>query len=108
MLLSIDEVITGFGRVGAWFSAELYDLQPDFIASAKGLSSGYAPISAALVSDRIMDGLLANDTGLNHGFTYSGHPVSAAVALENIRLLETEGIIPQVANDTGPSCGVTP
>jgi putrescine aminotransferase len=100
VLLSIDEVITGFGRVGAWFSAELYDLQPDFIATAKGLSSGYAPISAALVGDRMMEGLLNSDTNFNHGFTYSGHPVSAAVALENIRLL-AEGIITQVAGDTG-------
>ncbi|MEM7118960.1 MAG: aminotransferase [Chloroflexota bacterium] len=101
VLLSIDEVICGFGRVGAWLSTELYDLQPDFISVAKGLSSGYAPISAALVSDRVMEGLQASDSGFFHGFTYSGHPVSAAVALENIRLLEEEGIITQVASDTG-------
>ncbi len=101
VLLSIDEVITGFGRVGAWFASELYDLQPDFIAMAKGLSSGYIPISGALVSDRVMSGLLESNIGFNHGFTYSGHPVSAAVALENIRLLEEEGIIAKVANDTG-------
>ena len=101
VLLSVDEVITGFGRVGAWFSAELYNLQPDFVAVAKGLSSGYAPISAALVSDRIMAGLLDSDTTFYHGFTYSGHPVSAAIALENIRLLAEEGIITRVAPDTG-------
>lgn len=101
VLLSIDEVICGFGRIGVWLSTELYDLQPDFISIAKGLSSGYAPISAALVSDRVMDGLQATNAGFFHGFTYSGHPVSAAIALENIRILEDEGMITQVANDTG-------
>lgn len=101
VLLSIDEVISGFGRIGAWFSTELYGLQPDFISAAKGLSSGYIPISAALVSDRVIDALIASGNSFNHGFTYSGHPTSAAVALENIRLLEEEGIIAQVANDTG-------
>ena len=102
VLLSIDEVITGFGRTGHWFACELYDLQPDFIASAKGLSSGYLPISAALVGDRVMDGLLSTNTTVNHGFTYSGHPTAAAVALENIRILDEENIITQVATDTGP------
>ena len=102
ILLSIDEVICGFGRVGAWFSTELYNLQPDFISTAKGLSSGYLPISAALVGNRVMDGLLATGKAFNHGFTYSGHPTSAAVALENIRIFEEEGLIEQVAHDTGP------
>lgn len=102
VLLSIDEVITGFGRVGAWFSTELYDLQPDFISVAKGLSSGYLPISAAMVSNRITEGLLNSGKSFNHGFTYSGHPASAAVALENIRIFEDERIIEQVVQETGP------
>ena len=102
VLLSIDEVICGFGRTGAWLATEVYDLKPDFIAIAKGLSSGYVPISAALVSDRIIDVLSQREGGFQHGFTYSGHPVSAAVALENIRIMEEEGIIERVAKETGP------
>lgn len=102
VLLSIDEVITGFGRVGAWFSASLYGLEPDFISIAKGLSSGYIPISAALVSRRVADVLTESNKPFNHGFTYSGHPVSAAVALENIRILEDEAIIQNVHDESGP------
>lgn len=102
ILLSIDEVITGFGRVGAWFSAQLYGLEPDFISVAKGLSSGYLPISGALVSNRITDALMASGSSFDHGFTYSGHPTAAAVALANIRIFENEGLIEQVAQETGP------
>ena len=69
---------------------------------AKGLSSGYLPIAAVAVGNRISDALIAHDDDFNHGYTYSGHPVSAAVALENIRLMKKENIIEYVGNDIGP------
>ncbi|ROT99632.1 aspartate aminotransferase family protein [Marinobacter sp. R17] len=102
VLLVADEVICGFGRTGQWFGCQTYDFQPDIMSMAKGLSSGYLPISAVAVGDRIADVLTEHGGDFNHGFTYSGHPAAAAVALENIRLLREEGVIESVASDTGP------
>jgi putrescine aminotransferase len=101
VLLIADEVIGGFGRTGRWFASEHFDLQPDFMTLAKGITSGYLPLSAVMVGDRVADTLIAGGE-LAHGFTYSGHPVACAVALENIRILKEEGIVERVATETGP------
>jgi putrescine aminotransferase len=100
ILLIADEVICGFGRTGNWFGSQTYNIRPDIMTIAKGLSSGYAPIGGSLVSDRVAK--VINACEFNHGYTYSGHPVSCAVALENLRILEEEKIIERVATDTGP------
>ncbi len=101
ILLVSDEVICGFGRMGAWFGCTTYGVEPDMITIAKGLSSGYLPISGNIVSDRVMEGLLQGGE-FNHGYTYSGHPAACAAALANIEIFEREGIIETVANETGP------
>lgn len=102
ILLVADEVICGFGRTGKWFGSDTLNIKPDIISMAKGLSSGYLPIAAVALGNRISDALIAHDDDFNHGYTYSGHPVSAAVALENIRLMKKENIIEYVGNDIGP------
>ena len=100
ILLIADEVITGFGRLGRWFASEPF--KPDLITFAKGVTSGYVPLGGVLVSDRVADVLIAQGGDFNHGFTYSGHPVACAAALENLRIIEEEGLVERVANDTGP------
>ena len=102
VLFVLDEVISAFGRLGAWSAAELFDLHPDFITLAKGLSSGYQPISALMIADPIAEKLRDAEGGLAHGFTYSGHPVAAAVALENLNILKREKLVERVAQDIGP------
>ncbi|SEG51576.1 aspartate aminotransferase family protein [Marinobacterium lutimaris] len=102
ILLVADEVICGFGRTGQWFGSQTLGIEPDLMSMAKGLSSGYQPISAVAVGDRVANALIEDGGEFNHGFTYSGHPVAAAVALENIRILRDEGIIEKVGADTGP------
>ncbi len=101
ILLVCDEVITGFGRTGQWFGSEMFDIEADLMTIAKGLSSAYAPISAVLMTDAVF-GVLSGGGVIQHGYTYSGHPVSAAVALENIRLMKEEGVVERVREDTGP------
>ncbi|PIB24097.1 aminotransferase [Amylibacter kogurei] len=101
ILLIADEVICGFGRTGNWFGSQTYDIRPDIMTIAKGLSSGYAPIGGSLISDEIAD--VVNNAGdFNHGYTYNGHPVSAAVALENLRILQEEKIIETARETTMP------
>lgn len=100
ILLIADEVITGFGRTGNWFGSQTLGIRPDIMTIAKGLSSGYAPIGGSLVSDRIVE-VIAQDE-FNHGYTYSGHPVCAAVALENLRIIEDERIIEHVRDVAHP------
>ena len=102
ILLVVDEVISGFGRTGEWFASIHYDLKPDLMPIAKGLSSGYLPIGGVIVGDRVADTLIDKGGDFNHGFTYSGHPVAAAVALKNIELLESEAIVERVKNDISP------
>eukprot|EP00913_Durusdinium_trenchii_P021355 g20068.t1 len=102
ILLVSDEVICGFGRLGAWFGYQHYGVEPDLAPIAKGLSSGYLPIGGVLVSDRVAE-VMVNEVGdFYHGFTYSGHPVAAAAALENIRIIEQEGLVERVRDDIGP------
>ena len=100
ILLIADEVICGFGRTGQWFGSQTMNIRPDIMTVAKGLSSGYAPISASIVSDGVAEVL--NGCEFNHGYTYSGHPVAAAVALENLRLLDEEGIVERAGRETAP------
>ena len=102
ILLICDEVICGFGRLGQWFGHQHYGIKPDIIAMAKGLSSGYLPISAVGVADFIVAELKAHDGDFVHGFTYSGHPTACAVALKNIEIMEREGLIERTRTDTGP------
>ena len=100
ILLIVDEVITGFGRTGNWFATQTYGLRPDIITIAKGLSSGYAPIGASVVSDEVA-GVMA-DCEFAHGYTYSGHPVAAAVALENLRIMEEEKMVEHARDVVAP------
>ncbi|EHJ94703.1 aspartate aminotransferase family protein [Vreelandella boliviensis] len=102
ILLIADEVICGFGRLGEWFGSNHYGLKPDLMPIAKGLSSGYLPIGAVLVGDRVADTLIEDGGEFFHGFTYSGHPVCAAVALKNLELLESERVVEKVRDDLGP------
>ncbi len=102
VLLVCDEVICGFGRLGSWFGYQHFGLDPDLITMAKGLSSGYLPISATVVSHEIIELLREKDSEFFHGFTYSGHPTCAAVALRNIEIIEREGLVKRVAEDIGP------
>jgi adenosylmethionine-8-amino-7-oxononanoate aminotransferase len=96
ILLSADEVITGFGRLGYWFGSERYDIRPDIITSAKGLSSSYASIGAVIATDAVMEPFLT-DTGMwSHGITFGGHPVACAVALKNIEIMKRDRIIENV------------
>ena len=100
ILLIADEVICGFGRTGNWFGSQTVGIEPDVMTVAKGLSSGYIPIGASIISDKIADVL--RRTEFSHGYTYSGHPVACAVALENLRILEEENIVDQVKDVTAP------
>ncbi|MDR5901442.1 aspartate aminotransferase family protein [Halomonas icarae] len=102
ILLVVDEVICGFGRLGEWFGSVHYDLTPDLMPIAKGLSSGYLPIGGVLVGDRVADTLIEEGGEFFHGFTYSGHPACAAVALRNLELMEAEGVVERVRDDLGP------
>jgi adenosylmethionine-8-amino-7-oxononanoate aminotransferase len=97
VLLVSDEVICAFGRLGAWFGADRYNYQPDMITCAKGMTSGYAPLGALLVDDRLMEPYLDGSTTFYHGYTFGGHPVSTAVALANLDLFEKEDLIGGVA-----------
>jgi adenosylmethionine-8-amino-7-oxononanoate aminotransferase len=96
ILLSADEVITGFGRLGYWFGSERYDIRPDIVTSAKGLSSSYAAIGAVIATDRVMEPFLDSASMYSHGITFGGHPVMCAIALKNIEIMKREGIVEHV------------
>ena len=98
ILLCADEVITGFGRVGAWFGSERYDIRPDLITSAKGLSSAHAAIGAVIARDAVMEPFLEGTQMYTHGITFGGHPVMAAIALKNIEIMKRERIVEHVAD----------
>src|SRR6266536_5437264 len=96
ILLCADEVITAFGRIGAWFGSELYDIRPDLLTCAKGLSSAYASIGAVLARDAVMEPFLEGTEAYAHGITFGGHPVQAAIALKNLEIMRRERIIEKV------------
>jgi adenosylmethionine-8-amino-7-oxononanoate aminotransferase len=98
ILLCADEVITGFGRVGAWFGSERYDIRPDLVTCAKGLSSAYASIGAVIATDRVMEPFLQGERMYTHGVTFGGHPVQAAIALKNLEIIRREKIVEHVAS----------
>lgn len=102
VLLMLDEVITGYGRTGEWFAAQSMGIEADTITTAKALTSGYQPLSALFVGDRIASTLVEKGGEFYHGYTYSGHPVACAVALRNLEIIEKEGMIERIRTDTGP------
>jgi adenosylmethionine-8-amino-7-oxononanoate aminotransferase len=97
ILLCADEVITGFGRLGYWFGSERYDIRPDIVTSAKGLSSAHAAIGAVIVRDEVMKPFLDGSSMYSHGMTFGGHPVMAAIALKNIEIMKRERIVEHVS-----------
>jgi len=104
ILLIADEVITGFGRTGQWFGSQTMGIRPHIMTVAKGLSSGYAPIGGSIICDEVAD-VIAGDE-FNHGYTYSGHPLAAALALENLRIMEDERVVDHVRNTANPYLAV--
>jgi putrescine---pyruvate transaminase len=102
ILLVTDEVICGFGRLGEWFGADYYNVKPDLMTFAKGVSSGYLPLGGVMVGDRLGDVLIDKGGEFFHGYTYSGHPASCAVAIENINILQRESLVERVKTDIGP------
>lgn len=102
VLFVSDEVICGFGRLGEWFGSDYYGTRPDLMTFAKGVSSGYLPLGGVMVGDRLADVLIDKGGEFFHGYTYSGHPASCAVAIENIRILKRERLIERVRDDIGP------
>ena len=96
VLLVSDEVICAYGRLGEMFGADRFDYVPDIITSAKGMTSGYAPMGAMIAKDELMEPFLRTETAFLHGYTWGGHPVGAAVALANLDAFEREGILQHV------------
>ncbi len=101
VLLVSDEVICAFGRIGEMFGCDRYGYVPDIITCAKGMTSGYSPIGAMIASDRLMEPFLSGTATFAHGVTFGGHPVSSAVALANLDLLENEKILENVRDNEG-------
>jgi len=102
ILLISDEVICGFGRTGRWFGCETMGSKPDLMTFAKGVTSGYVPLGGVMVGERVAKVLIEQGGEFEHGYTYSGHPVACAVALENIRILKDEKLVERVHDETGP------
>ena len=102
ILLCIDEVICGFGRTGEWFGSQHYNIKPDVITFAKGITSGYLPLSGIGIGKKISDVMINQGGEFYHGYTYSGHPVACAVAVENIRIIKEEGMIENVKKNIAP------
>lgn len=102
ILLIADEVVCGFGRTGEWFGSQTYRLEPDMMALAKGLTSGYVPLAALILGPRVSEAILATGKDLAHGMTYEGHPVGCAVALAAIEVTQKEDLVRRVREETGP------
>jgi putrescine aminotransferase len=102
ILLISDEVICGFGRTGQWWGCETFGTTPDLMTFAKGVTSGYVPLGGVMVGERVARVLIERGGEFEHGFTYSGHPVACAVGLANLELIEQQGLVQRVREDTGP------
>jgi len=102
ILFISDEVICGFGRTGSWFGCQTYDTEPDLMTMAKGLSSGYLPIGAVAISDKIADVFHTVGGEFFHGYTYSGHPACCAAAIANLKIMKREKLVERCADDIGP------
>jgi adenosylmethionine-8-amino-7-oxononanoate aminotransferase len=102
ILLCADEVITGFGRIGDWFASARYDIKPDLITMAKGLSSAYASIGALATTDAVMEPFSSDAAMFTHGITFGGHPVQAAIALKNLEIMQREALIQRVKDNQQP------
>ncbi len=103
ILVLADEVISGFGRTGEWFGSPGMGIKPDLITFAKAVTSGYTPLSGVMVGERIAKALFEKGSEFYHGYTYSGHPVSCAVALANLKVIESENMLPHVRNFGTPA-----
>lgn len=101
ILLHVDEVICGFGRTGSWFGSQTLGIEPDSMSMAKGMTSGYQPLSAVAVGSRMGDALFNAGEEWSHGFTYSGHPVACAVGLANIEVIERDGLVEKAGGEIG-------
>jgi adenosylmethionine-8-amino-7-oxononanoate aminotransferase len=99
ILLVADEVICGYGRLGDWFGSAKYDIRPDIVTCAKGLSSAYASIGAVVTTDRIAEPFLRDTASFGHGITFGGHPVQCAIALKNLEIMKRERIVEHVADE---------
>src|SRR5438309_7079720 len=99
ILLCADEVITGFGRLGSWFGSDLYDIRPDLVTCAKGLSSAYASIGAVIAGDHVIEPFMGEQAMYAHGITFGGHPVQCAIALKNIEIMKRERIVENVRDN---------
>lgn len=102
ILMVTDEVICGFGRLGEWFGADHFQVKPDLMTFAKGVTSGYLPLGGVMVSEKVSSAIIDKGGEFAHGFTYSGHPASCAVAIENIRILDEENLVSRTKNEIGP------
>jgi len=102
ILFGSDEVICGFGRTGRWFGCEYFGTRPDFLTLAKAITSGYQPLGALMVSDRVAEVFIEKGGEFAHGYTYSGHPVAAAVALANLEIMQKERVVERVRDDLAP------
>jgi adenosylmethionine-8-amino-7-oxononanoate aminotransferase len=99
ILLCADEVITGFGRLGEWFGSGKYDIQPDIVTCAKGLSSAYAAIGAVIAADHVMEVFNSDRAMYSHGITFGGHPVQCAIALKNLEIMQREQVVEHVRDN---------
>ncbi|MGW1025710.1 aminotransferase class III-fold pyridoxal phosphate-dependent enzyme [Streptomyces sp. NPDC002577] len=104
-LLVADEVITAFGRLGEWFGGDRYGARPDIVTVAKGITAGYAPMGATLVSNRVTEVINSRGAVLNHGYTFAGHPLSAAIALRSLQIMERDRILQNVRDQQGHLAG---
>src|SRR6478752_1993583 len=101
ILLCCDEVINGFGRLGDWFGSAKYDIKPDIVTSAKGLSSAYASIGAVITTDKVFEPFASGTSMFTHGITFGGHPVQCAIALKNIEIMKRDRIVEHAAEEAG-------
>ena len=102
ILLVVDEVICGFGRTGEWFGSDYYDIKPDLMLFAKGVTSGYLPVGGVIVRDDLVDTIVSAEQEFAHGYTYSAHPTCMAAGIANLELMKETNIVNQVQSNTAP------